>query len=222
MKVNKITLIAFSILLLIMAGFWICESTESSNSEKHRASAENNKSQVKKKNKTIFRDYKVGQVVDSLNGVYVYYNGKIGHVSGRNLANDGYNLGLKYQCVEFVKRYYYKHLNHKMPNSYGHAKDFFGTSVADGQINPERDLIQYHNPGSSMPKVNDLIVFKGTTFNQYGHVAIISKVFDNQIEIIQQNPGPLAHSRRNIDLFKKGRKWKVDNHLVLGWLRKKP
>ncbi|MFA0963395.1 hypothetical protein AB9P05_16445 [Roseivirga sp. BDSF3-8] len=50
-------------------------------------------------------------------------------VSGRNLTPDGYNLGLKYQCGEFMKRYYYLHLNHKMPDSYGHARDFFNPSL---------------------------------------------------------------------------------------------
>ncbi len=60
----------------------------------------------KLKNKWKLRTYEVGDKVDSLNGVYVYYNSNVGNVSGRNLASDGYNLGLKYQCVEFVKRYY--------------------------------------------------------------------------------------------------------------------
>ncbi len=50
--------------------------------------------------------YTRGQKIDSLHGVYVYYNGKTQNVSGRNLVN-GYNLGLNYQCVEFVKRYYF-------------------------------------------------------------------------------------------------------------------
>ena len=73
------------------------------------------------------RSMEIGDKVDSLNGVFVYYNHSVGNVSGRNTTADGYNLGLKYQCVEFVKRYYYENLNHKMPNSYGHAKDFFVT-----------------------------------------------------------------------------------------------
>lgn len=68
---------------------------------------------------------KIGMVVDEFNGVKVYYNGSISNVSGRNVAKDGYSLGLKYQCVEFIKRYYYERFNHKMPDSYGHAKDFF-------------------------------------------------------------------------------------------------
>ncbi|OCG61857.1 hypothetical protein [Gilliamella sp. GillExp13] len=63
----------------------------------------------------------------------VYYNGSINNVRGRNIAKDGYNLGLKYQCVEFIKRYYYQRFNHKMPNSYGHAKEFFDPSIVDGK-----------------------------------------------------------------------------------------
>ena len=57
-------------------------------------------------------NYSVGQRIDSLNGVFVYYNGSVSNVSGRNKASDGYNLGMKYQCVEFVKRYYLEYLNH--------------------------------------------------------------------------------------------------------------
>ena len=58
----------------------------------------------------------VGTIIDSYNGVNIYYNGNnFKNVLGRNVSEDGYNLGLKYQCVEFVKRYYYKRYGHKMP-----------------------------------------------------------------------------------------------------------
>src|SRR5690554_774597 len=119
---------------------------------------------------------KIGDKLDSLNGVYVYYNSNVSNVSGRNTTTDGYNLGLKYQCVEFVKRYYYEHLNHKMPDSYGHAKDFFDNTVTDGQLNKKRNLIQYRNPSQTKPKVDDLLIFGGSIFNKYGHVAIVSNV----------------------------------------------
>jgi surface antigen len=130
-----------------------------------------------------------GNPIDSLNGVLVYYNGAVDNTFGRNLAPDGYNLGLKYQCVEFVKRYYYYHLKHKMSDSYGHAKDFFNKNLQDGMLNKQRNLIQYQNLSKTKPKINDLVVFAPTTFNQYGHVAIVSNVKNNEIEIIQQNAG---------------------------------
>ncbi|MDR3227703.1 MAG: CHAP domain-containing protein, partial [Prevotellaceae bacterium] len=133
--------------------------------------------------------YHIGQIIDSINGVYVYYNGGIDNTCGRNIAADNYNLGLKYQCVEFVKRYYYQHLNHKMPDTYGNAKDFFDEKTKDGQINKKRNLIQYKNPSSTKPMADDILIFDGTVSNKYGHIAIISKVTDKEIEIVQQNPG---------------------------------
>ncbi|MPM06083.1 hypothetical protein SDC9_52378 [bioreactor metagenome] len=166
------------------------------------------------------KEYTIGKPVDSLNGVYVYYNGPISNVCGRNVSADGYNIGQKYQCVEFVKRYYYQYLHHKMPDSYGHAKDFFNTKLKDGQKNKARGLIQFSNPGKSKPKPDDLVVFGGTDHNPYGHVAIISFVSNSEIEIIQQNPGPYASSRVRYPLKKINGKWKINNENILGWLRK--
>jgi surface antigen len=133
------------------------------------------------------------------------------------MTEDEYNLGQQYQCVEFVKRYYYEYYHHKMPNSFGHAKDFFDNNLKDGEINKDRALVQYRNPGKSQPKVGDLVVFGK---NRYGHVAIISDVKEREIEIIQQNPGKFKKSRINIPVnFQEGL-WHIDQRRILGWLRK--
>lgn len=163
-----------------------------------------------------------GRKVDELNGVAVFYNGSVDNVSGRNVSRDGYNIGLKYQCVEFVKRYYYEHLGHRMPNPYGHAKDFFDEALGDGEWNSNRALVQFTNGSRSRPAVDDLIVFGPTTFNAYGHVAIISKVSDSQIEIVQQNPGPFASSREQISVKQRDGRWFIENSRALGWLRAAP
>lgn len=163
-------------------------------------------------------DHKVGDVLDELNGVPVYFNGGVGNVEGRNLSKDGYNLGLKYQCVEFVKRYYYDHYQHRMPDSYGHAKSFFKQGLKDGEMNNQRNLYQYTNPSVRKPAVGDLVVFDGTLSNRYGHVAIVSNVTDTQLEIIQQNPGPFGKSRVTFLLVKAQGKWKVGSDTLMGWL----
>ena len=147
----------------------------------------------------------------------MYYNGFCKLNKGRSLASDGYNFGLKYQCVEFVKRYYYIRLHHKMPYTYGHACSFYKKGIKDGQRNVQRNLIQYSNPGKMKPHVDDLIVFPGNKYNPYGHVAIISKVTDNEIEVVQQNTG--FGSRATFGLTKTGNWWKI-NIKALGWLRK--
>jgi len=195
-NLKKIIYIIIVILILAYAGMWIF------------------------KNKNFNSDFVVGQKIDSLNGVYVYYNGGVDNVTERNLADDDYNIGLNYQCVEFVKRYYYEKLNHKMPDTYGHAKDFFDNTLQDGKLNIKRDLMQYSNPSNIKPKEEDLIVFSGTLFNRYGHVAIISNVTENEIEITQQNPGPFSDSRESFNLEKINTKWLIKNDRILGWLRK--
>lgn len=164
--------------------------------------------------------HEVGDVLDSLNHVYVYYNGGVDHISGRNTTKDGYNLGLKFQCVEFVKRYYYEYLNHKMPDSYGNAKDFYSAELGDGKRNKSRGLIQCSNPSSFRPKVNDLLIFDGSLLNRFGHVAIVSEVTEKDIEIIQQNPGPFSNSRERFSLERIENKWYINHGRILGWLRK--
>lgn len=164
---------------------------------------------------------KVGKQIDGYNNVKVYYNGYIWNVSERNQTKEGYNIGLKYQCVEFVKRYYFEHLNHKMPNSFGHAKDFFDKKLKNGQINVERGLVQYLNGEGDKPEINDIIVFSPSLFNSYGHVAIVCASDNNSIEVIQQNAGLLSSSRQKFDLLFDNQKFRVNNNRVLGWLRKK-
>ncbi|PIB29695.1 amidase [Gaetbulibacter sp. 5U11] len=193
---KKRLLLLFGILILLVVGFFISKKIN------------------------LNPNYEVGQKIDSLNGVAVYYNGGVGNVDGRALAEDGYNLGLKYQCVEFVKRYYYEELNHKMPDSYGHAKDFFNSQIKDGEINKQRNLKQFNNSSKSKPKINDLVVYSGTTLNKYGHVSIVSNVTENEIEIIQQNLGPFGSSREKYELTNDDGKWRIENDRILGWLRK--
>ena len=163
---------------------------------------------------------KVGRVIDTFNGVAIYYNGKVANIDGRNVTADGYNLGLKYQCVEFVKRYYFEYYNHQMPDSYGNAKDFYSYAIEDGQINPARELRQFSNPSKSKPKIGDLLVFGPTPFNKFGHVGIISKVEKSRIQLAQQNPGSTNPSRQWFPLTKSNTTHFIDHQYVLGWLRK--
>ncbi len=166
----------------------------------------------------IYFKYNWGDQIDSLDGVAVYYNGKISTSNGRTVI-DGYNVGLKFQCVEFVKRYYLKHYNHRMPNSYGHAKDFFQLGLEDGGFNKSRGLNQYTNPSISIPQIGDLIVM-GAGKEEYGHIAIVSKVGTDYIEIIQQNTGVVSRTRAKYDLLLIDGKYRVDNKRINGWLRK--
>lgn len=161
----------------------------------------------------------IGSQIDAFNGVPVYFNGKdFTHVLGRHVTKDGYNLGLKYQCVEFAKRYYYEVFHHKMPNAFGHAKDFFDASLADRAFNKKRGLMQYRNVREYAPKVHDMLIYGSYPGNPFGHVAIITKVSEDQIELIQQNMG--LKTRITIPLVNFYQYWTVADYHILGWLRK--
>lgn len=166
----------------------------------------------------LYNNPEVGEIIDSLNHVYVFYNDKVETVIGRNVK-DGYNIGLKYQCVEFVKRYYFEFYNHRMPDSYGHALSFYNSAFKDGEVNTQRALLQFKNPSKSKPMIGDLIIMDATIFNSFGHVAIISAVNDGNVEIIQQNPGPGEPSRESFKIKNHNSGWKIENDRILGWLR---
>jgi surface antigen len=161
---------------------------------------------------------KIGKKIDSYKGVDVYYNGLIyTKTFGKNYSKDGYYYGLKWQCVEYVKRFYYDAKNHRMPEVYGHAKDYFDKNVPQGGINKQRNLLQYRNGEDEKPQVDDLLVFNDT---KYGHVAIIIEVGKDYIEVIQQNI--LGRPRQRHVLKNLSGKWFVgEEKMPSGWLRKK-
>lgn len=128
---------------------------------------------------------RVGRVLDAYRGVNVYDNGLLFFRSyGRHYAAAGYYYGQKWQCVEFIKRFYHDARGHEMPDVMGHAKSFFNDSLPNGGFNQCRALVQYRNGSSEKPRPDDLLVFTDT---RYGHVGIVTETGDDFIEIIQQN-----------------------------------
>jgi len=187
---------------------------------KNNKTATSVSSKAKKGRKSVdfYDNTKVGTVLDQLDGVEVYFNGPISNVNGRNTTADGYNLGLKYQCVEFVKRYYFEHYHHKMPNSYGHAKELFDYNLKGHGYNRDRALFQHPNGGAVKPMKGDLVVFDGNSTNPYGHVGIISQVGTDFVEIIQQNVA--KSTRATIRLQNYGDYYNIADEDIAGWLRK--
>jgi len=135
--------------------------------------------------RAITHSFSIGDSVDSYNGVVVYNNGiDYAESHGKHYSADSaYYYGKKWQCVEFIKRYYYDVYHHKMPNGFGHAKDFMDKQTKQGKLNRERGLLQFRNNDNEPPKPGDILIFGG----KYGHVAIVTRVDDHEIEVVQQN-----------------------------------
>lgn len=165
----------------------------------------------------IFRSPRTGDVIDSLSGVYVYYDAD-GNNTTRLNVSDEFHTTINYPSEEFVERYYLENYQHQMPMKSGHPKDYYLKGVPDGELNRERGLIQYRNPSKTKPAVGDILVYASNVHNQFGHVAIIAKVTDNRVEIIQQNTG--KRTRATYVLNAEAGKYEIKNPRVLGWLRK--
>ncbi|MEC7985498.1 MAG: CHAP domain-containing protein [Myxococcota bacterium] len=158
-----------------------------------------------------------GDVVATHNNVNVYSNGMgiNSCAEGRHMSEDNYSYGLRWQCVEFVRRYYKDHLNHKMPVRWGHAKDYFAEDIGHGKRNPDRDLLQYRNGRSEKPKADDLLVCPNMALG-YGHVAIIKAVGGDYVELIQQNTRYAIEKKK---LYQTNGNWTIEGGCA-GFLRK--
>jgi CHAP domain len=159
---------------------------------------------------------RVGKSLDSYKGVAVYDNGLAFFRShGKNFAPDGYYFGQKWQCVEFIKRFYYQAKGHKMPDAMGNAKSFFEPDLPDGSLNSRRQLVQFHNGSTHAPRPDDLLVFDDTHF---GHVGIITRLGSNSLQIIQQNV--LFKTRQTFTVVTSNEHFYVTSpRRPAGWLR---
>ncbi len=164
----------------------------------------------------IWDDAQIGSVTDSYKGVATYENGFFFFAGqGKHYASDGYYYGQKWQCVEFIKRFYKDAINHEMPFGWGHARDFFDTELVDGGFNVKRGLVQFSNGSHEKPKRDDILVFRDS---QYGHVGIVVEVNEDSVVMIQQNI--FAKPRVSFPLLKKNNSYFIETpRIASGWLR---
>ena len=160
-----------------------------------------------------------GTLIGSFNEIPAYSNGSINNDSGDYNSDAGTNTGLKWQCVEYVNRYYYVHygLNIRIPGQ--NANQYFPNASARG-------LIGIPNGSGMAVQVGDILCFEG---GSAGHVAIVRDVSSSQITVIQQN---VAQDNRDeyytYSLSVSGGTYTVDGsrlgaaYYCQGWLRKSP
>jgi len=157
----------------------------------------------------------VGDVIDLWRGVPVRANGiPYDRSVGSHSSASGYYYGRQWQCVEFVKRFYFDARKHAMPDVMGHAKDFFDPGVGPGEINSKRGMRQFVNGGAEPVQVDDLLVWNE---GAYGHVAVVCRVLPDEIEVVQQTVRQGSRMRFPYN-FNEGY-WVGGSKLPAGWLR---
>ncbi len=137
-----------------------------------------------------------GTDLGNFDGVAAYSNCSNYCVDCNNKCNDlnyidGTYIGIKWQCVEYVRRYYYEVFDLDLASKLrGDAKTFYDHASDMG-------LNRYANGGNIPPQVGDILVSEGTDAN-VGHVAIVRSVTDNQVCTIQQN---FSNDSRDIERY---------------------
>ena len=152
----------------------------------------------------------IGQPIDSLNGVFIYYDEPTGDAG----------LPMKYPPVEFIKRYYAEALGVVLPDSLQSGMDFYDPAIPDGQVNSQTGLVQYTLPSMAPPRRNDIVVFSEASYDTRGHLAIVAEVNAQEIVLIQQNPGLLAKTRDPLRYYLRRKKWYVQHPHIIAWLHK--
>jgi len=153
-----------------------------------------------------------GEYVGSFNDVDAYSNGSNSTTSWDYNTSSGINTGMKWQCVEYVNRYYYNiyGLDLKSTGIYGNANHYYYNASEAG-------LSAFPNGGSESPKIGDILCSNG---GDYGHVAIIRNVTTDNVGVIHQN---LSNSPSDNlkTISRKGNQLYAfnSNYPVIGWLR---
>jgi|ERR1044071_1447028 surface antigen len=119
-----------------------------------------------------------GTNLGSFNGVTVFSNGSSTFYSGLSNTVNGIYTGIKWQCVEYVRRYYLVVYGANLGALYrGNANTWYDNAGKMG-------LDRFPNGSTTSPQVGDIITSNGGSF---GHVAIVRSVTSNQVCTAQQN-----------------------------------
>jgi len=195
-----------NILLIIV---FVLSNTDINGQEKVNFTRDNKKFTKKEisqfKSSKSYEDY-----VGSFNGVNSYSNGSTSNVSNNYNYSTGINTGMKWQCVEYVNRYYYVIYNQNIRVAGHNANDYFNNATQHG-------LDAHLNNGTAKPQVGDLLCSNG---GGYGHVAIVREVGSNYINVIHQNwSNSSSDNSKTISLNGNIVSAFGTNYPVIGWLR---
>jgi hypothetical protein len=148
---------------------------------------------------------------DSVYGVT--NNGVVGYCNSSkyNLTDhymDGLPTGKKWQCVEFVRRYYMQ-IHRLTFRSVADAYEMMNLTEFIDIDTQQTYPCTFYSPTESTPRKDDILILK---HEEYGHTAIIVDIQGDRIRIAEQNwkPWVAPHYSRELS---------VNDPLIVGWLR---
>ncbi len=158
-----------------------------------------------------------------LGNVPAYSNCNAGCVIFSPNKEEGTYTGIKWQCVEYARRW----LLINKGVVYGDvdiAADIWGLdSVTRTKDKVELKMLTYPNGNEHEPKVGDLLIY-ANAYLKTGHVAVVSKIDQNSntVQVIEENykntKWPGDYARKIPYVVQDKQFWLLDSYL-LGWKR---
>lgn len=149
-----------------------------------------------------------GSIYGYIGNTAVYSNGPTYGSSSYNSV-EGYSTGLRYQCVELCRRFYFQYYGKKM-GADANAKDFFSKCSS-------WNMTAFANGGVMAPKPGDILCYNEKAGGGMGHVEPIVEVGPDYVIVVRQNVYPSTHVGQRYS--RQGNTINVAN--LQGWIRNK-
>jgi len=133
------------------------------------------------------------------------------HIGKKGSRFEGLRYGVKYECVEYARRYY-MHVFGTTFKDVDNAIDLFQLrTMTDLETNKRIPVVAIRNAPDEMPEPGDMIIWKADgPYEITGHVAIAVRVIGpSTVQVAEQN-GPTANGLRNVH---------IHHPRIIGWLR---
>ena len=133
------------------------------------------------------------------------------HMGKKGSRYEGMRYGIKYECVEYARRYY-MHVFGVTFKDVDNAIDLFQLStMKDIETNKRIPVKSIRNTSYELPEPGDLIIWKADgPYEITGHVAVAVRVISpTTVQVAEQN-GPTANGLRNVH---------IHHPRIIGWLR---
>ena len=163
-----------------------------------------------------------GTILGTNSGVPAFSNCQTTCINPESHQTEGSYTGLKWQCVEYARRWLLLNRN-AVYGDVDIAADIWNqiNHLVDIDTKKKHPLVSHVNGSIQPPKIGDLLIY-AKAFLGTGHVAVVTNVDDalGLIQVAEQNFTNDAWSgdhARKIEIVKRGDAYWVLEPYILGW-----
>jgi len=165
-----------------------------------------------------------GKRLGNIDNVWAYSSfdkkelNKFSQLESVYIVPSGLESGLKWECVEFVRRYLI--LTHNVTfRQVDFAYEIFNLDYFTSTINRKKVRINKIINGMNRPKKGSLIIWdRHVTLDNTGHVAIVVKTTHNKIFIAEQNWDNISWNGKNYSRILPLYNNMIDDPHIIGWI----